>query len=210
MTNRNERGQVLPITALFMTALLLSAALAVDVSSVLSAERSYTAIADAAALAGGQDLQQAKSRLITDTERGRARTHAMAVLVDRLGATSTPSAGSCAATNDVIDCALPGTPYLVSIETPSPSCVTCEPHRSVQVTVRNPSYRLTFAGLVGQTEWNVQATGVAGLKFAGKYAVQTLRPPHPLPNNTDQNREPSRPDIASTTSMTSRRTRGTR
>jgi len=87
MTNRNERGQVLPITALFMTALLLSAALAVDVSSVLSAERSYTAIADAAALAGGQDLQQAKSRLITDTERGRARTHAMAVLVDRLGLT---------------------------------------------------------------------------------------------------------------------------
>jgi len=189
MTNRNERGQVLPITALFMTALLLSGALAIDVSSVLSAERSYTATADAAALAGGQDLQQAKSRLITDVERSRARTHAMAVLVERLKATSTPSVGACSATSNVVDCALPGTPYLVSIETPSPSCVTCEPLRSVQVTVRNPSYDLTFARLVGQDDWNVQATGVAGLKFAGKYAVQTLRPPHPLPNNTDQNRE---------------------
>ncbi len=189
MTDRNELGQVLPITAIFMTSLLLIAALAIDVTGVLSAERFYTTTADAAALAGGQDLQQAKSRLLTATDRTRARDHAMSVLVERLGATSTPSAGNCGTTGDVTNCVLPGTPYLVSIETPSPSCVTCEPHRSVQVTVRNPSYGLTFAALVGQTSWNVEATAVAGLKFSGKYAVQTLRPPHPLPNSIDQNRE---------------------
>ncbi|MEA2026275.1 MAG: pilus assembly protein TadG-related protein [Chloroflexota bacterium] len=189
MTDRNELGQVLPITALFMTSLLLIAALAIDVAGVLSAERFYTTTADAAALAGGQDLQQATSRLVTDTERGKARDHAMTVLVDRLGATSTPSAGTCGTTNDVLNCALPGTPYLVSIETPSPSCVNCEPLRSLQVTIRNPSYGLTFAALVGQADWNVEATAVAGLQFVGKYAVQTLRPPHPLPNSIDQNRE---------------------
>ena len=184
-----QRGQVLPLTALFMTALLMIAALAVDVTGVLAAERFYITTAEAAALAGGQDLQQAKSRLITDVERRRARDHAMAVLAERLGAASIPSGGSCATVSDVGGCSLPGTPYVVSIETPSPSCVACDPRRSVQVTIQNPSYGLTFARLAGQTDWNVEATAVAGLHFAGKYAVQTLRPPHPLPNLTDQNRE---------------------
>ncbi len=186
---RNELGQVLPLTALFMTALLLVAALAVDVTGVLSAERFYTTTADAAALAGGQDLQKAKSRAVTTVEYGRARGHAMDVLVERLGATSTPAGSGCEPDFDIVGCALPGTPYLVSIKTPSPSCVDCEPARSVQVTIRNPSYGLTFARLAGQANWNVQATAVAGLQFSGRYAVQTLRPPHPLPNAIDQNRE---------------------
>jgi len=189
MTNRKERGQVLPLAALFMTALMLMAALAIDVTSVLSSERFYTTTAEAAALAGAQDLQQATSRVLTNTERGHSRGHAMSVLVARLGATSTPTSGNCTTTSDITECALPGTPYLVSVQTPSPSCVTCEPNRSVQVTIRNPAHRLTFAGLAGQTDWNVEADAVAGLQFAGKYAIQTLRPPHPLPNNTDQNRE---------------------
>jgi hypothetical protein len=186
---RDQQGQVLPLTALFMTALLLVAALAIDVTGALSAERSYKVIAEAAALAGGQDLQQAKTRLIEDVDRSRARDHAMKVLVDRLGATSTPTSGNCGTSNDVLGCALPGTPYLVSVKTPSPSCVLCEPERSVLVTVQHPAYGLTFAGLVGQTDWNVQGSAVAGLQFTGKYAVQTLRPPHPLPTNTDQNKE---------------------
>jgi hypothetical protein len=189
MIDRNELGQVLPLTAVSMTALMLIAALAIDVTSVLSAERFYATTAEAAALAGGQDLQQGTSRLVTSAERKQSRDHAMSVLVDQLGATSTPSAGACATTSDTMGCALPGTPYLVSIQTPSPSCVTCEPNRSVQVTIRNPSYGLTFAGLAGQSDWNVEANAVAGLQFTGKYAIQTLRPPDPLPNGTDQHRE---------------------
>ena len=189
MTIRREQGQILPLTALFMTGMLLVAALAVDVTGALSAERLYTTTADAAALAGGQDLQQATSRALTNVERNRARDHAMAVLVERLEATSVPSGASCDGTSDVVDCPMPGTPYLVSIETPSPSCVDCDPNRSVQVTIRNPSYGLTFARLAGQANWNVEATAVAGLQFTGKYAIQTLRPPHPLPNAIDQNRE---------------------
>ena len=184
-----ERGQVLPLTALFMTSLLLLAALAIDVTSVLSAERFYTTTADAAALAGAQDLQKAKSRLIDGDDQARARGHAMEVLMDRLGATGTPTGDGCLTSGNITDCALPGTPYLVDIVTPSPSCVSCEPQRSVQVSIQNPSYGLTFAGLVGQRAWNVEASAVAGLQFAAKYAVQTLRPPHPLPNAIDQNRE---------------------
>ena len=189
MTDRTELGQVLPLAAIFMTALLLMAALAVDVTSVLSSERFYTTTAEAAALAGAQDLQKATSRQIEETERTRSRDHAMSVLVNRLEATSTPTAGTCDPENDIVDCALPGTPYLVSIQTPSPSCVTCEPFRSVQVTIRNPAHGLTFAGLVGQNDWNVEADAVAGLQFSGKYAIQTLRPPDPQPNGADQNRQ---------------------
>lgn len=189
MIASNERGQVLPLTALLMTSLLLVAALAVDVTGVLSAERFYITTADAAALAGAQDLQSAKSRLVGDADRTRARNHAMAVLVDQLGATSTPSGGDCLTSGNVDDCALPGTPYLVSIVTPSPDCVSCEPHRSVQVTVREPAHRLTFAALAGQSQWNVEGTAVAGLKFSARYAIEALRPPHPLPTNLDQNRE---------------------
>ena len=128
MKTGDETGQVLPLTAIFMTALLLFAALAIDVTAVLSAERFYITTADAAALAGGQDLQKAKTRLIEDADRTRARGHAMSVLLDRLGATSTPSGERCDTTFDVVDCALPGTPYLVSIQTPSPNCVNCEPN----------------------------------------------------------------------------------
>ncbi len=113
----------------------------------------------------------------------------MEVLVDRLGASGTPLGGGCAASGDVKDCPLPGTPFRVSIETPSPSCVDCDPRRSVQVTIKNPTYRLTFAALAGRPEWQIDASAVAGLSFASKYAIQTLRPPHPLPNSIDQNRE---------------------
>jgi Flp pilus assembly protein TadG len=77
--------------AIFMSVLLLTAALAIDVTSVLSAERFYTTTAEAAALAGSQDLQQVKSRLITDAERERERGHALDVLVSQLGAAARPS-----------------------------------------------------------------------------------------------------------------------
>jgi Flp pilus assembly protein TadG len=189
MSPHSERGQVLPLMAIFMTALMLAAALAVDVTGVLSAERFYTTTAEAAALAGSQDLQQAKSRLITDNERSRARSHALDILVNRLEASARPSGAGCATTLDIVDCALPDTPFLVSVMTPAPFCVTCDPQRSIQVTIRNPSYGLTFARLAGEDDWNVTASAVANLQFSGKYAIQTLRPPHPLPNGTDQNRE---------------------
>ena len=185
----DERGQVLAVMAIFMSVLLLTAALAIDVTSVLSAERFYTTTAEAAALAGSQDLQKAKSRLISDQERARARSHALDVLVSQLDAAARPSGVGCATTADIVDCPVPGTPFLVSVRTPSRVCIACDPARSIEVTVRNPGYDLTFARLAGQDDWNVEASAVASLQFSGKYAIQTLRPPHPLPNGADQNRQ---------------------
>ena len=176
MRDHDELGQVLPIAALFMTVLLLIGALAIDVSSVLASERFYTTTADAAALAGAQDLQKNKTRAVTPPERTRARTHSMAILVDELGASATPSGGACAATSDIADCALPGTPYLVSIQTPAPYCDQCDADYAVKVTIRHLGFELTFARLVGQDTWDVEAAAVAGLQFAGKYALIALKP----------------------------------
>jgi Flp pilus assembly protein TadG len=160
--------------------------LAIDVSGALSARRFYRSAADAAALAGAQDLQIGTTRAVSNTERTNARTDAMARLVSLMGATSTPGAtGNCDPANQVTqisDCALPGTPYLVSIKTPSPSCVACSPNRSVQVTVRNPTYGLTFSRLFGQASWNVASTSVAGLTYSKSYTIVTLRPPKQLGN----------------------------
>jgi Flp pilus assembly protein TadG len=168
-----SRGQVLPIFALFLVVLLGMAALAMDVSGALSARRFYRSAADASSLAGAQDLQQASGRSVSNTERTRARTDSLATLATLMGI-GTPT---CDPTVDIVDCALTGTGLLASIKTPSPTCVTCDPDRSVQVTVRNPGFALGFGRLFGQSTWNVASTSVAGLTFSKSYAIQTLRPP---------------------------------
>jgi Flp pilus assembly protein TadG len=183
-TNR-ERGQVLPLFALFLLVLFGMTALAIDVSGALSARRAYRSFADSAALAGAQDLQQGTGRAVSATERTNARTHAMERLVSLLGATSTPTTGTCAPALDITDCALPGTGYKVSVKTPSPSCVTCDVDRSVQVTVRNPAYSLSFARLFGQSSWNVASTSVAGLAYNKSYTIVTLRPPKRIGSTFD-------------------------
>ena len=178
-----ERGQVLPLFALFLLVLLGLTALAIDVSGALSAQRAYRSFADSAALAGAQDLQQGGTRVVTSVEQQAARTDSLDRLISLLGASGPPV--GCPVSSDLVDCALPGTPYLVSIKTPSPTCVTCDPDRSVQVTVRNPSFNLTFARLFGQNQWNVGSTSVAGLTFSKSYAIQTLRPPKRIGSTFD-------------------------
>ena len=173
-TNGRASGQVLPLFALFLIALLAMAALAIDVSGVLAARRYYRSVADAASLAGGQDLQQGKTRIVTPGDRTRARTHALEQASSLLGV---PTPASCNPSADILDCVVGS--YLVSVKTPSPTCVDCDPDRSVQVTVRNPAYPLSFARLLGQNAWNVGSTSVAGLAFGKAYTIVTLRPPQP-------------------------------
>jgi Flp pilus assembly protein TadG len=175
----SRSGQVLPLFALFLVALLAVAALAIDVSGALSARRFYRSAADAASLAGAQDLQQGTTRTITATERTNARTHALQQLVSLLGGSS----ASCNPAADVVNC--PMGPYQVTVKTPSPTCVNCDPARSVQVTVRNPSYGLSFARIVGMNSWNVASTSVAGLTFGKSYTIITLRPPKALGSTFD-------------------------
>lgn len=170
-------GQVLPLFALLLVVLLGFMALAIDVSHAYADLRFYRSAADSAALAGAQDLQVPGSRAVGAADYVRARGHALASLESRLGATSS---SACDPSVNVVDCALPGTPYLVSIKTPSPSCATCDPNRAVQVTIRHPGYRLSFARLFGADAWNLGVTSVAGLEYGGQYAVMTLRPPKKL------------------------------
>lgn len=178
----SSSGQVLPLFALILVVLLGFVALAVDVSNAYADLRFYRSVADSAALAGAQDLQVPGTRSVTFAEYTRARQDALLSLERQLGATS-PS--GCAATSDIIDCPLPGTPFLVSIKTPSPNCATCDPARAVQVTVRHPNYRLTFARVLGSDAWNLGITSVAGLHYGGQYAVMTLRPPKKLGSTFD-------------------------
>jgi Flp pilus assembly protein TadG len=183
---RSERGQAIIVVALIFVMLLGFAGLAIDVSSAYALRRYERSAADAAALAGAQDLQVPKTRSVTDVERTSARTHALQSLVSQLKATD---AGSCDANldADVIDCPLPGTRYHVSIQTPSPSCDTCDANHSVQVSISDPTFETTFARLYGQATWNVGITSVAGLTFATKYAIITLQPPKPKNNGSDAN-----------------------
>lgn len=174
---RSESGQVLPLFALFLVVLLGFGALAIDVSRAYADLRFYRSVADSASLAGAQDLQVPNTRAVNPADYIKARQDAMASLRSQLSASGAPT---CDLSVNVADCALPGTPYLVSIKTPSPSCSTCDPARSVQVTVRNPSYPLSLARVFGQDAWNVGVTSVSGLVYGAQYAVITLRPPKAL------------------------------
>lgn len=176
-SGRRARGQVIVLFALMLVALLGFAALAIDVSAAYSQERFQKTVADAASLAGAQDLFQATSRAIPPGGPANARTNAMALLVRELGATSTPTAAGCLPSSDVAACDLPGTPYQVWITTPSRTCVSCDPDRSVQVTLRRPGYQLTFARLFGQSNWTISTTSVSGITSAIRYALIVLRVP---------------------------------
>ena len=171
---RPQSGQVLILFGGGLIGLLALLAMALDLSSVYSLQRMERSTADAAALAGAQDLQTPGSRAVGNNDYVNARTHALANLASKLGSTSAPS---CSTAADIVNCQIPGTPYQVSIKTPSPSAIDVLASRAVQVTVRQPNVPLTLAQLLGQHNWNVAETSVAGLDFTGQYAVITLRPP---------------------------------
>jgi hypothetical protein len=171
---QQQSGQVLVLFAGGMVGLLALLALALDLSSVYSLQRMERSTADAAALAGAQDLKTPGSRAVGSADYVRARSDALNNLASKLGASSAPS---CSTAADIVNCSIPGTPYQVSIKTPSPSALDVEPSRAVMVTVRQADVPLTIAHLFGQHDWNVAQTSVAGIGFNGQYSVITLRPP---------------------------------
>jgi hypothetical protein len=80
-----------------------------------------------------------------------------------------------------------GTPYQVAIQAPSPTCVDCERERAIQVTIRQPSFGLTFGRILGQNQWTVSSASVAGVVHPRRYGVVMLRPPKPRTNGSDAN-----------------------
>src|SRR5688500_7118072 len=188
MNDRPERGQILILFALVVTLLMGASALVVDIGLKYAVERRYQAVADVAALAGAQELKPAtRTAPVTGAQQVLARERALRAALNEL--VGTGAASSCSTAADIVDCALPGGRYSISIKTPSPTCVDCAPERAVQVTVTEPAFSTMFARLFGQTTWSLAKTSVAGLDFGRSYALVTLRPPQPLPNGMDQNRE---------------------
>ena len=179
----DRRGQILPLFAIMLVAIIGMLALAIDVSSAYSARRSYRTAADAAALAGAQDLQAPGTRAVTSTQYDAARAHAVASLESQLG-----GAASCTLVGTRSNCTFASLPLTASVITPLPSaasCRSCDPDRSVQVTVSHPTFQLTFARVFGVPQWNVATTSVAGLEFRSSYAIVTLRPPKKVGSTWD-------------------------
>lgn len=191
LVGRTQRAQVLVLGALLMVILIGITGLAIDVSAAYMADRWQRSVADAASLAGGQDLQIPGSQLPPPpAQYQRAREHAMQVLVSELRSTGNSTAlAATAACLAAVGCPLPGTPYVVSVRTnPSPSGIDCvKAITCIQVSIRQPSFGLTFGRIFGQTSWKVSSTSVAGIVRARQYGVVTLRPTDPRTNGTDAN-----------------------
>ena len=181
----DEHGQVLPLAALMLVALIAIVGLAIDVSGAFMEQRWQRSITDGAALAGGQDLQR-PGRLLPDaTARVKARLTAVTLVATQLGATSIPDPATDPNCVNAVGCPLPGTPYRVSVYAgvegvlPRPTCLDCVPERAVQVNLSQPTFGLTFSRILGFSTWDVRASSVAGVVFARQYGVVTLRPTDP-------------------------------
>lgn len=184
-----ERGQVLPIAAMMMVVLLAISALAIDVSRKYSEERQLRSAADAAALAGAQDLQiGGRNATPSVADYARARARASDLLVRQFGGSGIGTGVGCN-TNVNMDCTITGTSLRFTIATPYFGCVSCKFEQAMKVAVTNPTFATTFARVVGQTNWVTSQTSVAGSIFGASYAIVMLRPPDILPSNlSDKNR----------------------
>lgn len=181
MTRRKEQdGQILVLFVVVLILLLAMAALAIDVSNVYATRRAYRTAADAAALAGGQELQQGLTKSLGTAQYAAARARAAEALGQQLGGTPV-----CDTVGTTMTCTFGVTPYVATIRTPinAGECVSCRPARSVEVKVANPAFAVSFARLFGIDSYAVSVGAVAGLSFANWYVIQTLRPPLPLGNS---------------------------
>ena len=176
---KDQRGQILVMFAGGLIAFIGLAALVIDLGTVYSLQRTERSLADAASLAGAQDLTTSSSdRTIPTGAYIRARQDALDAVAGAQGLAS-PSCNTASDTLNVLNCQV-GL-YSVDVKAnPVPSFVNVDPYRAVQVTVRNPDVPLTFARLLGQHDWAVGITSVAGLGFSKSYAIVTLRPPKQL------------------------------
>ena len=186
-SNREPKGQVLALFAVFLIVLIGATAITVDYGTWLKTRRDYQNVADAAVLAGGGFL----SRPIDNTKRGQARHAAWESLNAQLGLGLTAVDIGGADPNDFTDggldssSTLAGTPftrngYRLWVSTPPIDASTKYPGSFTAAGARylfawvekdNPSF---FSHIFGQGDRTVSAWATAGV-FAGQFAVITLR-----------------------------------
>jgi hypothetical protein len=188
-----------------LTVLLGFSALVTDLGMLWAVQQRDRGMADAAALAGAQEMQAFGTRSINTASRGEARYAALANIKDQVGGTSMPTCATGGAPSesdgdgklgyvaDVRNCTIPGTDYSVSVLTPSPLCVNCEINRSIMVEVIHNDIPTFFAGLFGRDGWDIRQTAVAGIGWDADFAIMVLRPPTTAyvasGNNTDGNQD---------------------
>lgn len=177
-----QEGQILVVFVGVLILLLAMAAVAIDISGVYAARQAYRTAADASALAGAQELQQNLARAVGAGEYIKARNRAAEALGDQLGGTPV-----CVTNVNTASCTFSSTPYTATIRSPiNPGeCVSCQPTRSVEVKLENPTFPLFFSRVFGFNSFDVGVGSVAGLSFEKSYAIITLRPPRKLGSTFD-------------------------
>jgi hypothetical protein len=209
---RQEGGQVLALVALFMVVLLVSAALAIDFASWLSARREFQSVADAASIAASAHLTEPGVAPPTLAQQQNAATDALVYLSDHLGWGIDRATAQTIAVNDLTVAGKvqrtapyvpPGTTYCVWIWTPTPIGTelagldsNCQPTATTvlytppnfpndrfKVFVRVEAPRQAFFGnIVGIRREMVSAQAVAGTARTD-YAVIALKPRLGSPDN---------------------------
>lgn len=203
-TDRSAQGgQVIVLFAFSLLALLLVGGLVLDVARVYTLLRHERSVADAASLAGAQDLQdQAQQSAGNFTPQAsdyeRAECDAYDLLVRELGGSSappddcTPTSAVLATTFDVASYSTTISGYQVTITTPYSGAVTVSPALAVKVAISRPNFALTFGSAAcllpgsncsgGAPTWDPTVASVAGIYRAPQYALVTLQPPSPKCN----------------------------
>lgn len=181
-TKSHSRGQVLPLTAIFMIVLLGFTALAVDYGTFLLARRDYQNVSDSAALAGSAHL----ARPIDNAKRAEARAAAWEVIGRKLGL-----AGPFPTTDTAS-----GSPYVESgwsiwVSTPPTgagakytgnSSITGTSSIFVRIEKANPSFLARVFGINGRV---IDGWATAG-NLPSRWAVLALCPKGgACPSNTE-------------------------
>lgn len=182
-----HRGQTIVLVAILMVFFVGILGLVIDIGGAYASQRFERSVADSSSLSGAQELQTPNRRTPpTAADYEKARELSMRSLVNQLADPADPlpacGVGGPPYPADVVNCAVAGTPYYVSISAPALTCAElggCDPLRSVQVTVRQPDFGLVFARIFNQFRWNVVATSIAELGYSANYTLVTLRPPRP-------------------------------
>jgi hypothetical protein len=159
--------------------------MSLDLSTAYTAARLYQSAADAAALAGAQELQGTSRGLVTPAMQDSALRAAKAVLDRQLADPTNGQVFTCGynpnkvggVQYDKAGCGYG--PYVATMLTPSNNCVNCDSAslHSIQVQVVEPSHATSAFSLFGIKSFNIQRTSVAGIQFLPKYSLETLRYP---------------------------------
>ncbi len=159
-SRRKERGQALPIVAMWMFFLLGIAALTIDLGNAYASYRQLQAATDAAALAGAYVLPFSSGPVAIST----ATTYSTAAVGDRNYYISLSNSGTSLPPASMVS----GYPQLKCLSTLTGQGISCIDAASANAIVvkEQATVPLYFASLFGITSMNISATSTAAMRGA--------------------------------------------